>query len=215
MGGEGAGAGGGGGLGRADKSVLAALYARSLGGAGRGAEGPCAAAGIARLEKAGLAGPPGAGPGEAAPTELGRASLTVVLAGGVFDIIHPGHIHTLGAARRLGDVLVAVVATDATALRMKKRSPLHAQEQRREMVASLVMVDACLVGDEEDMFRTVARVRPEVVALGYDQAHQEKHIVDGCRRVGLDARVARLQSPVPGISSSAIESEYGDAIHGT
>ncbi len=48
-------------------------------------------------------------------TELGRTSLRVVLAGGVFDIIHPGHIYTLKAAKALGDVLVVVVATDATA----------------------------------------------------------------------------------------------------
>ncbi|HSB50316.1 MAG TPA: adenylyltransferase/cytidyltransferase family protein, partial [Nitrosopumilaceae archaeon] len=45
-------------------------------------------------------------------TELGRTSLRVVLAGGVFDIIHPGHIHTLNSAKALGDILVVVVATD-------------------------------------------------------------------------------------------------------
>ena len=42
-------------------------------------------------------------------TDQGRRSLVVVLAGGVFDIIHPGHIHTLNAAKGLGDVLVVVV----------------------------------------------------------------------------------------------------------
>ena len=47
-------------------------------------------------------------------TEIGRDSLRIVLAGGVFDIIHPGHIHTLNAAKLLGDVLVVVVATDNT-----------------------------------------------------------------------------------------------------
>ena len=74
-------------------------------------------------------------------TESGRTSLKVVLAGGVFDIIHPGHIHTLNAAKKLGDVLVVVVATDNTAVKMKKRTPLHTQEQRQELVDSLSMVD--------------------------------------------------------------------------
>ena len=60
--------------------------------------------------------------------------LKVVLAGGVFDIIHPGHIHTLNAAKELGDVLVVVVATDNTAVKMKKRQPLHSQDQRKELV---------------------------------------------------------------------------------
>ena len=65
-------------------------------------------------------------------SEIGRDSLRIVLAGGVFDIIHPGHISTLNAAKALGDVLVVVVATDNTAVKMKKRSPLHSQEQRKE-----------------------------------------------------------------------------------
>ena len=147
-------------------------------------------------------------------TEIGRNSLHVVLAGGVFDIIHPGHIYTLNAAKALGDVLVVVVATDNTSEKMKKRRPLHTQEQRQELVNSLSMVDLCLVGQEDDIFKTVNRVRPQIIALGYDQIHQEKFITDGCKRINLEAKVARLQSPIPESSSSKIEKEYGDSIHG-
>ena len=147
-------------------------------------------------------------------TELGRSSLRVVLAGGVFDIIHPGHIYTLNAARQLGDVLVVVVATDNTAIKMKKRKPLHSQAQRQELVNSLIMVDLCLIGQEDDIFKTVNLVRPQIIALGYDQVHQEKFITDGCKRIKLDAKVARLQSPIPESSSSKIEKEYGESIHG-
>jgi len=146
-------------------------------------------------------------------TELGRTSLRVILAGGVFDIIHPGHIYTLKAAKALGDVLVVVVATDATAKKMKKREPLHSQEQRRELVNALSMVDMCVIGQQDDIFKTVEKVRPEIIALGYDQIHQEKTITDGCRKINLNIKVARLQSPVPEISSSKIEKEYGEAIH--
>jgi len=147
-------------------------------------------------------------------TEVGRSSLHVVLAGGVFDIIHPGHIYTLNAAKALGDVLVVVVATDNTSEKMKKRKPLHTQEQRQELVNSLSMVDLCLVGQEEDIFKTVDLVRPQIIALGYDQVHQEKFITDGCKKIKLDAKVARLQSPIPESSSSKIEKEYGKDIHG-
>lgn len=147
-------------------------------------------------------------------TELGRTSLKVVLAGGVFDIIHPGHIHTLNSAKALGDVLIVVVATDKTTQKMKKRMPLHNQKLRRELVDSLLMVDLCVVGSEEDIFKTVDLVRPEVIALGYDQVHQEKFIIDGCRKLNLDVKVARLQSPIPEFSSSKIEKEYGESIHG-
>jgi len=147
-------------------------------------------------------------------TEMGRNSLRIVLAGGVFDIIHPGHIHTLNAAKKLGDVLVVVVATDNTAVKMKKRRPLHTQDQRQELVNSLSMVDLCLIGQEEDIFKTVNHVKPQIIALGYDQTHQEKFITEGCKKIKLDAKVARLQSPIPESSSSKIEKEYGESIHG-
>ena len=147
-------------------------------------------------------------------TEIGRDSLCVVLAGGVFDIIHPGHISTLNAAKALGDVLVVVVATDNTAVKMKKRNPLHSQEQRQELVNSLKVVDLCLIGQENDIFKTVNLVKPQIIALGYDQVHQEKFITEGCKKIKLDARVARLQSPIPESSSSKIEKEYGESIHG-
>ena len=147
-------------------------------------------------------------------TEKGRNSLCVVLAGGVFDIIHPGHIHTLNAAKELGDVLVVVVATDNTAVKMKKRRPLHVQEQRQELVNSLSIVDLCLIGQEDDIFKTVDHVKPQIIALGYDQIHQEKFITEGCKKIELDAKVARLQSPIPESSSSKIQKEYGESIHG-
>jgi glycerol-3-phosphate cytidylyltransferase/FAD synthetase len=147
-------------------------------------------------------------------TDQGRSSLIVVLAGGVFDIIHPGHIHTLNAAKGLGDVLVVVVATDNTAVKMKKRRPLHSQEQRQELVNSLSMVDLCLIGQEGDIFKTVNHVKPQIIALGYDQVHQEKFITEECKKIELDAKVARLQSPIPESSSSKIQKEYGESIHG-
>jgi len=146
-------------------------------------------------------------------TELGRSSLKVVLAGGVFDIIHPGHIYTLNSAKDLGDVLVVVIATDKTAEKMKKRLPLHNQDQRKMLVDSLSVVDVGIVGHEGDIFETVDLIRPQIIALGYDQVHQEKAILEGCKKVNLDVKVARLQSPIPEMSSSIIEKKYGDSIH--
>jgi len=141
------------------------------------------------------------------------ASKKIVLAGGVFDIIHPGHIHTLNAAKALGDVLVVAIATDKTAQKMKKRPPLHNQELRRELVSCLSMVDIAMIGHEEDIFETVKEVKPTIIVLGYDQVHQDKFIADGCKRINLDVEIVRLQSPVPELSSSDIERKYGKDIH--
>ena len=138
----------------------------------------------------------------------------IVLAGGVFDIIHPGHIHTLNAAKALGDVLVVAIATDKTAQKMKKRTPLHNQELRCELVSCLSMVDKAVIGHEDDIFETVKEIKPSIIVLGYDQIHQEKFIDDGCKRINLNVEIVRLQSPVPDLSSSEIEKQYGEDIHG-
>ena len=140
-------------------------------------------------------------------------SKKIVLAGGVFDIIHPGHIHTLNAAKALGGVLVVAIATDKTAQKMKKRPPLHNQELRRELVSYLSMVDKAIIGHEDDIFETVKEIKPDIIVLGYDQIHQEKFIDDGCKRINLDVEIIRLQSPVPHLSSSDIEKKYGENIH--
>ena len=145
--------------------------------------------------------------------QIKRDSLKVVLAGGVFDIIHPGHIHTLNAAKALGDVLVVVIATDKTAVKMKKRLPLHNQELRCELVSCLSVIDAVIIGNEDNIFETVKLVKPDVIALGYDQIHQEKFISDGCKQINLDVEIARLKSPIPELSSSDIQKKYGEDIH--
>ena len=145
--------------------------------------------------------------------DLKSSKKKIVLAGGVFDIIHPGHIHTLNAAKALGDVLVVAIATDKTAQKMKKRPPLHDQELRRELVSCLSMVDTAIVGHEVDIFETVKEIKPDIIVLGYDQIHQEKFIDDGCKRINLDVEIVRLQSPVPDLSSSEIEKKYGKDIH--
>ncbi|MFN4337245.1 MAG: adenylyltransferase/cytidyltransferase family protein, partial [Candidatus Nitrosocaldus sp.] len=131
----------------------------------------------------------------------------------VFDIIHPGHIHTLRTAKSLGDVLVVVIAKDSTVERLKGKKPLHDEDKRRELVASLRFVDLALVGHESDIFKTVELVRPDIIALGYDQVHEEQFISKECKRRGLKVDIVRLTSPIPELKSSMIKAELRSSIY--
>lgn len=148
-------------------------------------------------------------------TFLGRDALKVVLVGGVFDLLHPGHIHTLKAAKNTGDVLVAVIARTATAQKIKKdRKIYHDEKLRKELVESLNFVDLALIGREGTLYDTVEYVRPDVIALGYDQAHSEKDVAENCKKRDLNVQVIRLSTPIPGTKSSRIKEELGDTIYG-
>jgi cytidyltransferase-like protein len=148
-------------------------------------------------------------------TFIGRDALKVVLVGGVFDLIHPGHIHTLKAAKAEGDVLVVVVARQSTAQKIKKyRKIYHDEKLRRDLVTSLNFVDLALIGKEGTLYDTVEYVKPNVIALGYDQAHSEKDIAENCKKRNLNVQVIRLSTPIPGSKSSRIKEELGDSIYG-
>ena len=114
-----------------------------------------------------------------------------VMASGVFDLLHPGHLYFLQQSRKLGDELVVVVARDRTAARMK-RVPIVPEEHRREMVEALKPVDRALLGSLTDLYRTVEEVQPDIIALGYDQHFDEGEVERECARRGLKVRVVRL-----------------------
>src|SRR6476620_2828064 len=141
-------------------------------------------------------------------TFIGRDALNVVLVGGVFDLIHPGHIHTLKAAKAQGDILVVVIAKTSTAMKIKKdRRIYHDENTRRELVSSLSFVDLAIIGKEGTLYDTVEYVKPDIIALGYDQAHSEKDISGNCKKRNRNARVVRLNTPIPRTKSSDIKIE--------
>lgn len=144
-------------------------------------------------------------------TFLGRDALKVVLVGGVFDLIHPGHIHTLKAAKAQGDVLVVVIARISTAAMIKKdRKIYHDEKLRAELVSSLRLVDLAVLGREGTLYDTVEHIKPDIIALGYDQAHSEKDIAENCKKRNLIVRVVRLNTPVPRTKSSQIKDSLGE-----
>lgn len=117
--------------------------------------------------------------------------MTRVMATGVFDILHLGHIHYLRESRKLGDELVVVVARDSTA-RKNSKEPLFNENMRLQIVSELKIVDRVILGHEGDIFRTVKEVDPDIITLGYDQHFDPSVIEEKCREMGLDTKVVRV-----------------------
>ena len=135
---------------------------------------------------------PGKRPPKGPPARSpGKGRQRVVLATGVFDILHMGHLYYLNEAKKLGDRLVVVVARDETASRLKRR-PIVPEHLRLEMVRGLKPVDEAVLGDRDDFYKVVEMVRPDIIALGHDQAHDPEKIARELEGRGIKAEVVRL-----------------------
>ncbi|MFP4001637.1 MAG: adenylyltransferase/cytidyltransferase family protein [Candidatus Natronoplasma sp.] len=120
-------------------------------------------------------------------------SKTRVMAAGTFDLLHLGHLHYLQEAKEMGDELIVVIACDET-VREHKHEPLMDEEVRREMVGALKPVDKAIIGSQEDKFDTVEKVDPDIIALGYDQRHEEEKLKEDLRVRGMDDIEVRRMS---------------------
>jgi rfaE bifunctional protein nucleotidyltransferase chain/domain len=132
-----------------------------------------------------------------------RSGNRIVFTNGCFDLIHPGHVRYLRAAKRLGDRLVVGLNSDASVRRLSKGPgrPLVPQAARAEVLAALEMVDAVAVFDQDTPYQLIALVQPDVLVKGGDWA--------AARIVGADlvrARGGKVRSLkfVPGYSTTAL-----------
>lgn len=114
-----------------------------------------------------------------------------VVATGTFDIIHPGHIRYLEEAKKLGDELIVIVAREKNV--KHKPKPIIPDEQRVRVVSALKPVDKAILGDEKDIFKPIMELKPDIIALGYDQHFDEKKLEEELRRRGLKTKVVRIK----------------------
>jgi len=118
-------------------------------------------------------------------------TMVKVMATGTFDLLHMGHIYFLKEAKKLGDTLCVVVATDVT-VRKLKHEPVNPEQIRLDLILELMVVDEAYLGYENDMYTIVEEVKPDIIALGYDQIHDEEKIKDELKKRNLPAKVVRL-----------------------
>lgn len=121
---------------------------------------------------------------------LRAARKRIVLANGVFDLLHVGHVRYLAAARRLGDVLFVGVNGDAAVARLKGPGrPLMPAAERAELVAALRAVDHVVVFEEDTADRLLAAIRPHVHAKGTDYHADGVPEVATARAVGAEVAI--------------------------
>lgn len=103
-----------------------------------------------------------------------------MLASGVFDLLHLGHVRFLEEAKRQGGKnaeLLVVIARDNTVEKMKGRKPVMSEHQRRALVESLKVVDEAVLGFKDfEIGDVIDKIRPDVIALGYDQTSMEQQV---------------------------------------
>lgn len=121
---------------------------------------------------------------------------TVVLASGVFDLLHLGHVKFLEEAKKAGGKnaeLIVIIARDSTVQQTKGRKPVMPENQRCTLVESLKVVDEAVLGFEDfDIGDVINRIKPDVIALGYDQAAMEKLVREYVDKHGLSIKVVQV-----------------------
>lgn len=127
-----------------------------------------------------------------------------VMTFGTFDYLHAGHEHYLKSARELGDELIVVIARDQTAKSIRGHAPDHTEKQRLKTVAGLPYVDKAILGNLEDKYKVIAKYRPNIIALGYDQMVFTQQLQKALIQLNLNAQVIRIDSYHPQIYKSSL-----------
>jgi len=134
---------------------------------------------------------------------LRRAGKRIVFTNGVFDLLHPGHLRYLRAARRLGDVLVVGLNSDRSARRLAKGPdrPLVRERDRAEMLAGLEMVDYVSVFSQDTPYALIAAIAPDVLVKGGDWSVEQ---IVGADLVLARGGVVKSLRYAPGYSTTAL-----------
>lgn len=126
--------------------------------------------------------------------------MTRILVFGTFDMVHEGHRDLFRQARSLAEepYLIVSVARDSAVERIKKFKPRRTEEERRALVAKEPLVNEAVLGDEQDHIAHIRSMRPDIIALGYDQSGE---YVDDLEKklyaVGISPSIVKLNPFMP------------------
>jgi D-glycero-beta-D-manno-heptose 1-phosphate adenylyltransferase len=126
---------------------------------------------------------------------------TIAFTNGVFDLIHEGHIKILSEAASFADILVVGINSDASVKRIKgEERPVHNQQTRAIILASLIMVDAVIVFEEDTPLHLIKKIMPDVLVKGGD--YKTENIV-GAPEVISNGGIVEIIPLLPGFSTTS------------
>ncbi len=111
---------------------------------------------------------------------------------GTFDILHQGHLFLFKKSKELGDELYVIIAKDVNVEKFKKTKPENNEQQRLENIRNIEEVNNALLGDENDIYKIIEEIKPDIIALGYDQ--DEQNLNNELEKRDLKIKIVRLEA---------------------
>ncbi|MDD3144519.1 MAG: riboflavin kinase [Candidatus Gracilibacteria bacterium] len=130
-----------------------------------------------------------------------------ILTFGSFDLVHEGHKYFLSEAKKYGDILVTVLATDKNIKKFKGSDPLYNIEERVNHVKDLSISNIIISGDEENPLKWIDMYMPKIICLGYDQMGFSKELEAYIKKNKLDIEVIRIKPYKEDIFKSSLLKE--------
>jgi FAD synthetase len=127
-----------------------------------------------------------------------RKKRKIVLASGVFDLLHLGHVKFLEEAKKAGGrnaELIVIVARDSTVEKRKGKKPIMPENQRRALLESLKVVDEAILGYEDfNIQRVIEKIKPDIIAIGHDShiTNMEQTVRSYVKEKGLKIKIVKI-----------------------
>ena len=129
---------------------------------------------------------------------------------GSFDLVHKGHIYFFKKAKKLGKELIVIIARNKTIKKFKNKPPLYDEEQRIQHVKDTNIPDKVILGHKKDPYKIIREIKPDIIALGYDQDSFTKGLEQELKNRNLtNIKITRLKSYKPELyKSSKLKKDY-------
>lgn len=116
---------------------------------------------------------------------------------GTFDIVHHGHLSLFLQAKKQGDYLIAVVARDARAEKIKEKKLVYTEKERKTFLKAIRYIDEVVLGDTKNVYAVIKKMKPESIVLGYDQYQFTDKLKEKIQEFGLKTKIVRAKSHKP------------------